>query len=68
MLQLLTQNITAIESKMLQFLDAERNKLLNAKFINEKYVNVFTKKRLSAIFSYLFDYTRGLIRGLNKRS
>ena len=66
MLQLLTQNITAIESKMLQFLDAKRNKLLNAKFINERYVNM--SKRLTVIFSYLFDYTRGLIRGLNKRS
>ena len=68
MLQLLTQNITAIESKMLQFLDAKRNKLSNAKFINERYVNLFAKKRLTVIFSYLFDYTRGLIRGLNKRS
>ena len=65
MLQLLTQNITAIKSKMLQFLDAKRNKLVNAKSINEKCVNL-TKKRLSAIFSYLFDYTRGLIRGLNR--
>ena len=55
MLQLLTQNITAIESKMLQFLDAERNKLLNAKFINEKYVNLFTKKKGFLRFSHIYS-------------
>lgn len=45
MLQLLTKNVTTIKSKMLQFLDAKWNNIFNAKFINEKYVNLFTKKK-----------------------
>ena len=49
---------TAIKSKMLQFLDAKRNKLFNTKFINEKYVNLFTKKvflRFSHIYLTILE-------------
>ena len=41
---------------MLQFLDAKRNILLNAKFINEKCVNLFTKKKKGFLrFSHIYS-------------
>ena len=59
MLQILTKNVTTIKSKMLQFLDAKWNNIFNGKFINEKYVNLFTKKKAFCDFLlFIGSYSR----------